>query len=434
MPNLFENSAANSAANSAPNPTASPTENPALTPEQRRVLVAAGLGWTLDGMDAMLYAFALPAIAREFQLGGTAAGSLAAITLLSSAVGGVLFGWLADVIGRARALQAAVLVYALSTAGAATSTSLQTFLIWRLLLGLGLGGEWAAGATLVAESVPAQRRGQALGLVQSGWAVGFALAALLATFILPRWGFRALFLVGASPALLALWIRARVAEPAAWLSARLEGAKSGGAKTGDLRLLLQPVLLRRAGLATLLSAVLMCAYWGLFTWIPSYLATPLDRGGPGLSSVRALSFLLPMQAGAFLGYVAFGVLADRYGRRPVFCGYVLAAALAVPLFVGLSGSPGALLFVAPILGFAGHGYFSVFGALIAELFPLRIRGSAGGFCYNAGKALSAVSPPVVGLLADRYSLGAALALLSGLYVLGAMLIWALPETRGEDLS
>lgn len=405
---------------------------PPLSSQQRRVLVAAGLGWTLDGMDAMLYAFALPAIASEFHLGGPAAGSLAAVTLVSSALGGVLFGWLADVIGRARALQAAVLVYALCTAGAATAGDLTTFIVWRLLLGLGLGGEWAAGATLVAESVPPERRGQALGIVQSGWAVGYALAALLATLLLPRWGWRGLFFVGASPALLALWIRARVAEPAAWQSARQAGP--GPSTLGDLRLLRQPALLRRVGLATVLSAVLMCAYWGLFTWIPSYLATPIARGGPGLSAVRALSFLLPMQAGAFVGYIAFGLLADRYGRRPVFSGYVLMAALAVPAFVGLAGWPAALGVVAPILGFAGHGYFSVFGVLVAELFPLRVRGSAGGLCYNTGKALSAISPPLVGWLADRYSLGAGLALLSGLYVVGAALIWALPETRGGELS
>ncbi len=391
-------------------------------------------------MDAMLYAFALPAIAREFRLGDAAAGGLMAVTLLSAALGGLVFGWLADRVGRARSLVLAVLLYALATAGAATASSLPNFLLWRLLLGLGLGGEWAAGATLVAESVSPARRGQALGLVQSGWALGYALAALLSSWILPRWGWRALFWVGASPALLALWIRLRVPEPAAWQALRhrrspsVSGAVSGASAAGGLRLLLQPYLLRRAGLATLLSAVLMCAYWGLFTWIPSYLATPLGRGGPGLSAVRALSFLLPMQAGAFLGYIAFGLLADRYGRRPVFSAYVLGAALAVPLFVGLVRVPAALYLVAPILGFAGHGYFSVFGALVAELFPTAIRGSAGGLCYNGGKALSALSPPLVGLLAERFGLSAALALLSLLYLLGALLIWALPETRGEALS
>ncbi len=382
-------------------------------------------------MDAMLYAFALPAVAREFQLGGAAAGALASITLLSSAVGGVLFGWLADRLGRARALTLSVLVYAACTAGAATAGSLHIFVLWRLLLGLGLGGEWAAGAVLVAESVPAERRGQAIGWVQSGWAVGYALAAVLAAWILPRWGFRPLFWVGASPALLAVWIRARVEEPAAW---RAAGSQRSSVPAPSLAALLVPPLRSSAILATLLSTVLMCAYWGLFTWIPSYLASPVSRGGAGLSSVRALSFLLPMQVGAFFGYVSFGVLADRFGRRPVFALYVLLAALAVPLFIAASTRPLALVGVAPLLGFAGHGYFSVFGALLAELFPGAIRGSAQGLCYNAGRAVSAVAPLAVGALADRWGLPITLSLLSGLYLLGAVLVWALPETRGQDLT
>ena len=388
-------------------------------------------------MDSMLYAFALPSIAREFQLGGAAAGGLASITLLSSAVGGVLFGWLADRIGRARALTWSIAVYSLCTAGAAMAGSLQTFVVWRLLLGLGLGGEWAAGAVLVAESVPSERRGQALGWVQAGWAVGYALAALLSTWILPRWGFRALFWVGASPALLALWVRWRIAEPPAWQAAqkaRVGQSQAGQGGASGLLALLVPPLRSRAIVAVLLSTLLMFAYWGLFTWIPSYLAAPPSRGGAGLSAVRALSFLLPMQAGAFAGYVSFGVLADRFGRRPVFSAYVLLAALSVPVFIAVAGQPLALLLVAPVLGFAGHGYFSVFGALLAELFPATIRGSAQGFCYNIGRAISAVAPLAVGALADGWGLGATLSLLALLYGAAGIVIWALPETRGSALS
>lgn len=379
----------------------------------------------------MLYAFALPAVAREFGLDGTTAGALASITLLSSAAGGILFGWLADRIGRARALTLSVLLYALCTAGTATAGSLAAFVLWRLLLGLGLGGEWAAGAVLVAESVPPDRRGRAIGWVQSGWALGYALAAILSTWILPRWGFRALFWVGASPALLAVWIRARVEEPTAWKAAQPLRAAQTSPPLLDL---LRPPLRRKALLATLLATVLMCAYWGLFTWLPSYLSAPLSRGGAGLSSVRALSFLLPMQAGAFVGYVSFGALADRFGRRPIFALYVLLAALAVPLFIAASAHPLWLVVAAPLVGFAGHGYFSVFGALLAELFPASIRGTAQGLCYNAGRAVSAVAPMVVGGLSDRWGLGAALSLLSVLYLTGAALVWALPETRGQELA
>ncbi|MFO0577519.1 MAG: MFS transporter [Polyangia bacterium] len=423
-------------------PAASPPPSPflslsrELTPAQRRALWAAALGWALDGMDAMLYAFALSAIQREFELSSGTAGALASVTLVCSAVGGVLFGVLADRLGRARALMLAVLAYSLCTAATATARSLPELVLWRALLGLGLGGEWSAGAVLVAESVPAHRRGQALGLVQSGWAVGYALAALVAALVLPRWGWRALFLVGVSPALLAAWVRARVEEPAAWRAARDPSARLPAAAPtpSGLALLLRPPLRRRAVLATLLATSLLCAYWGLFTWIPTYLSTPVERGGVGLSLVRALPFLLPMQAGAFAGYVCFGVLADRLGRRPVFAAFVLAAAAAVPGFALLAHRPGWLLLLAPLLGFAGHGYFSVFGALLAELFPGPIRATAQGACYSTGRAVSALAPFAVGGLAERWGLGAALSATCGLYVVGALLIWTLPETRGEELA
>lgn len=406
-----------------------------LSPPQRRALLAAGMGWTLDGMDAMLYAFALGAIQRELGISTATAGALASVTLVSSALGGVLFGILADRIGRARALQLAVLAYSVCTAATATAHSLGELVLWRALLGLGLGGEWAAGAALVAESVPSHRRGQAMGLVQSGWAIGYGLAALISAWVLPRWGWRALFLVGVSPALLAAWVRARVEEPPSFGSA--SSAKAATLKTSDAltpAMLLRPPLRRTVLLATLLATSLHCAYWGLFTWIPTYLSTPIERGGVGLSLVKALPFLLPMQAGAFLGYVSFGLLADRFGRRPVFTAFLLAAAAVVPGFALLGRTQGWLLLLAPLLGFAGHGYFSLFGALLAELFPSRIRASAQGVCYSTGRAISALSPYAVGALAQAWGIGAALSLTAGLYLIGATLIWTLPETAGRELA
>lgn len=398
-----------------------------ITPLQWKTLAAAQLGWALDAMDVMLYAFALPAIREEFGLSAAAAGGLASATLLASAAGGILFGALADRIGRARALVYSILTYSVFTALTGTAHSVTALVFWRGLVGLGLGGEWAAGSVLVAETWPAEHRGKAIGWMQSGWAIGYAAAALLAAAILPVWGWRVLFVLGLAPALLALWIRARIPEPEIWRN-------TTPASRGNWRLLLHPPLRGRAVAATSLCTVLLCAYWGLFTWVPAFLAGPRSEGGAGLGIVRSSLWIVLLQAGAFLGYALFGVLSDRIGRRPSVLAFVLIAAVLVPIYGGAARSQTTLLLLGPLVGFFGHGYFSVFGAMLAELFPSSIRGTAQGFCYNAGRAISAVAPWSVGALADRYGTGAALGCTSVLFVAAAALITLLPETRGEALA
>ncbi len=399
------------------------------TPEARRALFAATSGWMLDAMDVMLYAFALTAIRAEFGLDGAQAGLLASVTLVASAVGGIGAGILADRFGRARLLVLSILAYALFTGATATSRTVAELALWRALVGLGLGAEWSAGSVLVAETWPSAHRGKAIGLMQSGWAIGYVLAALLAAAVIPRFGWRPLFLLGVLPALLAVWVRWRVPEPAIWKE------RGAGTKKGPgLALLLRPPLLGRVVAATALSTVLLFAYWGLFTWVPTFLAGPVAAGGAGLGLVRSTGFVIAMQAGAFLGYNTFGILSDRYGRRPVFLAFVLGAAVVVPAFGLLARSEAAILLLAPLVGYLGHGYFSVFGALLAELFPSAVRGTAQGFCYNAGRAVSALAPFTIGALADRHGLGSALALTAGFYVAGAFLMRFLPETKGQELA
>ena len=399
------------------------------SPEARRALLAAASGWMLDAMDVMLYAFALTAIRAEFGLDGARAGLLASVTLVASAVGGIGAGLLADRFGRARVLVLSILAYSLFTGLTATSRTVLELALWRTLVGLGLGAEWSAGSVLVAETWPAAHRGKAIGLMQSGWAVGYVLAAFLAAAVLPAWGWRPLFVLGVLPGLLAVWVRRRVAEPAIWRERQAHAGRGTG-----LALLLKPPLLGRAVAATSLATVLLFAYWGLFTWVPTFLASPAAQGGAGLGLVRSTGFVVAMQAGAFLGYTTFGFLSDRFGRRPVFLAFVLGAAVAVPAFGLFARSEAALLLLAPAVGYLGHGYFSVFGVLLAELFPSSVRGAAQGFCYNAGRAVSALAPFTIGALADRHGLGSALALTSALYLAGALLMRLLPETKGQELE
>lgn len=393
-----------------------------ITREQWRTLFAAQLGWMLDAMDVMLYAFALTSIAREFGLSAAVSGGLASATLITSGLGGGLFGYLADRYGRARSLVWSILAYSVFTALTATSTGLGQLILWRALVGFGLGGEWAAGSVLVAESWPAEHRGKAMGFMQAGWAIGYILAALLAAVVLPRFGWRVLFVFGILPALVTVWIFRSVPEPPIWRAQRER-------RRASFR------LTRSFVVATMLTTAILFAYWGLFTWIPAYLASPVERGGAGMSLVRSSAWVVPMQIGAFFGYVLFGFVADRFGRRPTFVFFVLAAAALVPVYGQWGSNPAVLMALGPLVGFFGHGYFSVFGALLAELFPASIRATAQGLCYNIGRAAGgAAAPFVIGAAADRYGIGSALTLTSVFFVAGAVLMLMLKETRGAELE
>jgi MFS family permease len=393
-------------------------------------LWAATLGYLLDAFDVLLYVFALQQIRSEFGLTNAEAGLVGGFTLIASSVGGVAAGIISDRIGRRRTLIYTILLYSMASGGSATSGSLAQLLLWRTLVGLGLGGEWSAGSVLVAETWPAEHRAKAIGFMQSGWALGYMAAAVVSGLVLPRWGWRVLFLVGLLPALLTVLIRRKVQEPEIWVQRR-DRARLGDLFRGELG--------GKTLRATALAASVLLGYWGLFTWLPSFLAAPREAGGAGLGIVTGSTWMFAVQIGALAGYLSFGWLADRFGRRPVFLIYVLAAAALVPVYgrtpewaAGASGS--VLLALGPLLGFFGSGYFSLFGAMLAELFPTALRGSGQGFCYNSGRALCAGAPYAVGALADTRGLGAALMLNSCFFLLAAGMVFTLPETRSKRLE
>ena len=394
-----------------------------ISREQWRTLVAAQLGWMLDAMDVMLYSFALTAVRSEFQLSGAASGALAALPLVTSAAGGMLFGWLSDRYGRARALMWSILTFSLLTAFTATAHSVGELVFWRALVGVGLGGEWAAGSVLVAETWPEQHRGKAIGLMQSAWAIGYLLAAVMAAVVLPVWGWRPLFVLGVAPALVTLWMRRGIREPARW---RQPSHSIGGAAAA----LFRAPMRRNVLLMTALCSCLLFGYWGLFTWLPAYLSSPIDKGGAGLSVVKSSAWIVPLQVGAFFGYISFGFLADRFGRRPVFLTFVLTTAVLVPVYGLLGRNAALLLALGPLVGYFGHGYFSVLGAMAADLFPAELRTTAQGFCYNIGRALAGFAPVTVGALADRQGIGVALAFTAVFFVAGAAMMTRMPD-RGR---
>ncbi|MES1261487.1 MAG: MFS transporter [Acidobacteriota bacterium] len=397
-----------------------------ITKQQWLTLFAAQAGYMLDAMDVLLFVFAVNVLRDQFHLSATQAGLVSSFTLAFSAVGGIGFGILSDRVGRAKSLIWSIAIYSVASAGTALSWNLASLLFWRALIGIGLGAEWSAGAVLVAETWPAEHRAKAVGIMQSGWALGYLLAAGITALILPRWGWRALFLTGLLPAVLALALRRKLQEPEIWKQSRLRPRVSPAG-------IFRGVLLRRTVLGSALATAVLFAYWGLFTWIPGFLSASTARGGAGLSIVRTSAFIVPMQVGAFAGYIAFGWLADKIGRRPAFVLYVVGAAIATPVY-GASHEERTLLLLGPVIGFLGTGFFSLFGAMLAELYPTALRGAGQGFVYNIGRGLSSCAPWVVGFFADRYGIGASLALNSAFFLLGAALIFTLPETKKAVLS
>jgi MFS family permease len=381
----------------------------------------------LDAMDVMLYSLVLAFLIREFSMNTRTAGLLNSLTLVASAIGGFLFGWLADRIGRKPALMASVLVYSLSSAACGFSQSIPQLAVFRFILGLGMGGEWTTGAALIAETWRAEHRGKALGLMQSAYAIGEAIAALVVFIVLPRYGWRAVFFAGVLPALLVLWIRRGVEEPALWK------ARSKERQTGVLRRLLQEDVFRNGTLATAMNACGMFGYWGLFTWIPGYLSLPPSQGGRGLSLVKTTSFFIVLCFGKWLGYALFGFFADAFGRRKPYFLYLIIAASLVPIY-GISRSSFWLLLLGPLVAFFGTGFFSGYAAIASEIFPGDIRATAMGLSYNLGRGLSAVAPFAVGALALHYGIGPAFFLQAAAFLVAALLALTLPETRGRQLT
>ena len=391
------------------------------SPPQRRALLAASLGWMLDSMDVMLYAMVLPSVARDLHLSSALSGAMMSATLLAAAVGGLFFGWFADRLGRTRALNLSLLIYSLATAACGLTHTALALGACRILLGLGMGGEWASGAALVAETFPVGARGKALAFVQSFWAIGYALGAALTAVILPRYGWRAVFFAGILPAVLTLWIRRSVHEPDLFQRERQPNPS-------PLQLFRGP-LARATLVCATMNAATLFAWWGLFTWTPRFLSLPIAQGGHGLSIVNTSTWTIVMQLGTFLGYISFGTIAERFGAKRSYIAYLLIAAAAVPIFASVA-SPWLLLLIGPIVGFFGTGYFSGFAVIASNLFPTPIRATAMGFVYNIGRIASAAAPYLIGLISERHGLASALLITSAAFLTAAAIATALrPETQ-----
>jgi MFS family permease len=385
-------------------------------------------GWALDAFDYQFYTFVIPTLRKEWNISAGQAGTLATAALLSSALGGWLAGLVADRIGRVKTLQITILWFAVFTCLSGLAQGYWSMLAARALIGLGFGGEWAAGAVLMGEVINSRHRGKAVGGVQSGWALGWGAAAILYTVVFSlvreQLAWRLLFFAGILPALLVLFIRRHVEEPKVFRAAQSSGER------GDFLEIFSPRILRTTLLAALLATGAQGGYYAITTWLPTFLRTERK-----LSVLNTGGYLGVLIFGSFCGYLVGAYLADRLGRRRNFFVFAIGCFATVLLYTQVQFGDRVMLVLGFPLGFFASGIFSGMGAFLTELFPTRIRGSGQGFTYNFGRGIGALFPAVVGYLSASMKLGPAIgAFAAGAYALLLVAAVLLPETRGRELA
>lgn len=410
-------------------PSVTPFRWSELSQQQRNSLLAAGLSWFFSGFDVMLYSALLPQLLPAFSMSKAVAGSLTTLLLIATGVGSFLFGLLADRYGRKRMLVYSVLTFSVFTFLCGLAPNIIALATCRIAIGLGMGGEWTCGAALLAESWPSNLRARAMGIVQSGYAIGYALAVVVTGGLAPLLGWRGLFCLGLLPAFSTLWLQKNVAEPAIW-SAQ---SKPSTTTSAERRVLWRAALPRLLALLSMNTFGLF-AWWGLFSWMPAYLALPLAQGGRDFRVLGTVTFVVVINlAGMVPGYLFFGSVADTIGRKKTVILYLLAAAVLVPFFAA-ARQPAWILIFGCITAFFGSGFFTGSGTLASELFPTRIRAVALGLSYNLARSFSALAPLLIGRLGENRGLSWAFLACGVAYALAGLSALFIPETSGRDLK
>jgi len=399
--------------------------------QQRRTFWSCKIGYGLDGMDTQMLSFVIPTLIMLWGISTAEAGLIHTSTLIASAVGGWVAGILSDRIGRVRTLQLTVLWFAFFTFLCGFAQNYEQLLIARTLMGFGFGGEWTAGAVLIGEVIRAQDRGKAVGMVQSGWAIGWGLTAilyaLLFSWLPPEQAWRALFLLGLVPAIFVIFVRRLVKDPEVYRQAK--AGESAEARSHFYEIF-APGMLWTTVRASLLTTGALGGYYAITSWLPTFL-----KNERGLSVLGTGGYLAMVIIGSYIGYVVSAYLSDLLGRKKNFILFAVGSFIIVLLYTQMPVSDGVMLWLGFPLGFFASGIFSGMGAFLTELFPTRVRGSGQGFCYNIGKVIAALFPLLIGLLGEKIPLGLGIGVFSavsyGVVIVAAL---SLPETRGKQLQ
>jgi MFS family permease len=444
-----------------------------ITRYQWLVLVIASLGWVFDVFEGQIFVASMNEAMKSLAPAGSTPGDIQFYNnisfgtfLVGGALGGVLFGMLADRWGRTRVMVYTIIVYSLFTCVSAAAQSWWHFAIFRFLVALGVGGEWAVASALVAEVFPRRARAWSLGIFHASSVLGTMLAIAAGYFIVgnpalqseqyPSLPWRVGFLVGVLPALLIIWIRWSLKEPE-----RPRQSAANETKAGQLGELFSGTLLRHTIIGVGLAAVGLATFWGVHIYGKDLMRADAERAvlaqlaATGVQPVDAESRttalksftqrlkgaemvgMLLVTIGGGCGLVSFGPLCDRLGRRAAFLLFHLGGLIvALAVFRGLhEPSASTLYFVLPIFGYFTLGMHAGYAIYFPELYPTRLRSTGAGFCFNVGRIIAAPCLFASGWLQSRFMFSQpdAVSLLSLLYLVGVVLLLAAPETRGKEL-
>lgn len=400
-----------------------------------KILGLSWAGWVFDFYDLILFTFLIIPIGNELQLSQLTLSYALGGSLAATAVGGVVFGILSDRYGRRTVLQLTIIIYSLGTFLCGLSNSLEMLILFRIITGLGVGGEWATGQTYIGETFPAKLRARYGSFMQTGAPLGILLASLVGGFLAPSIGWRACFFLSIIPAFIVIFIRRGLPESDLWLLKKEDAKKASytiSSAISQFSVLFSREHRRMFILALGLAILGLSAYWFTYSWMPDYLY--LERH---FSLTKSALWIIITQLGGFLGYFSFGYVADRWGRRPAFTIYTSLMALGLVMITVLwdyvVGYPLIILGFMFLVGF-GTGFFGGFGPLFSEVFPTSVRNTATGSAFNLGRGVQFFTPVIIALIAQRYNLGAGIFLAAIFALATGIWIWTFPETRGRDLE
>lgn len=405
-------------------------EHKKLTKEHYRILGLSWAGWIFDFYDLMLFSFLVIPITHELGCSEFMLSIAIGISLLATAIGGIISGALADKYGRKRVLQWTIIIYSLGTFLCGFSWSVYSLIFFRIITGLGVGGEWATGQTYISETFPANLRGKFGGLMQTGAPLGIVLASLVGGFLLPVLGWRMCFIISVIPAIIVIFIRKGLEESDLWLKDKKTHKHKS--LTAEFKTLLNTQHRKLFLVSLVLCMFGMCAYWFTYTWLPEYLE--VERG---LSLVNSAMWIIVIQLGGFLGYLLFGFISDSIGRRPTFTLYGIIMAIGISMITVLwnviVSNPSMILIFMFAVGF-GTGYMGGYGPLFSEVFPTKIRNTGMGTVFNVSRGVQFLTPVLITIIGEYMNLSYGIFLAAFFALLCGLWIWTFPETKGRELE